>query len=70
MISRQGEIRLPPRWIAERPREDAAGKTASGHGRCTTVAGMAVAAEITAATLAPLSDDERRLVVKLLRKLG
>ena len=31
---------------------------------------MKVAAEITAATLAPLSEDERRTVVRLLKKLG
>jgi hypothetical protein len=31
---------------------------------------MVIAAEITAATLAPLTADEQRQVVKLLRKLG
>ncbi len=40
------------------------------HGRQVTEAAMLVAAEITAATLAPLSVDEQRTVVKLLRKLG
>jgi DNA-binding MarR family transcriptional regulator len=39
-------------------------------GRAATEAAMLVAAEITAATLAPLSEDEQRLVVKLLRKMG
>jgi hypothetical protein len=31
---------------------------------------MGVAAEITAATLAPLTADEQRQIAKLLRKLG
>lgn len=31
---------------------------------------MLVAAEITAATLAPLTAEEQRVVVKLLKKLG
>jgi MarR family transcriptional regulator, lower aerobic nicotinate degradation pathway regulator len=39
-------------------------------GRQATEAAMRVAAEITAATLEPLSEDERSAVVKLLRKLG
>ena len=39
-------------------------------GRQVTEAAQLVAAEITAATLAPLSEDERSAVVKLLRKLG
>jgi len=39
-------------------------------GRQVTEAAMKVAAEITAATLAPLTAEEQRLVVKLLRKLG
>jgi len=39
-------------------------------GRQGTKAAQLVAAEITTATLAPLSEDERRTLVKLLRKLG
>lgn len=39
-------------------------------GRQATEAAMLVAAEITAATLEPLSEDERSAVGKLLRKLG
>ncbi len=39
-------------------------------GRQVTQAAQLVAAEITAATLAPLSAEEQRLVVKLLRKLA
>jgi len=39
-------------------------------GRSVTEAAMGVAAEITAATLAPLTADEQRAVVKLLRRLG
>jgi DNA-binding MarR family transcriptional regulator len=39
-------------------------------GRAAIEAAMLVAAEITAATLAPLSVDEQRLMVKLLRKMG
>jgi MarR family transcriptional regulator, lower aerobic nicotinate degradation pathway regulator len=39
-------------------------------GRQVTEAAMVVAAEITAATLAPLTADEQRQVAKLLRKLG
>jgi DNA-binding MarR family transcriptional regulator len=38
-------------------------------GREVTQAAQAVAAEITAATLAPLTDDERRIVSQLLKKL-
>ena len=44
--------------------------TLTARGRSVTEAAMVVAAEITAATLAPLSADEQRAVVKLLRKLG
>jgi DNA-binding MarR family transcriptional regulator len=40
------------------------------HGRRTTEAAMQVAAKITAETLAPLTAEEQRLAVKLLRKLG
>jgi len=39
-------------------------------GRQVTEAAQLVAAEITAATLAPLSAEEQRLVVRLLRKLA
>jgi DNA-binding MarR family transcriptional regulator len=39
-------------------------------GRQVTEAAMLVAAEITAATLAALSEDEQKTVVTLLRKLG
>ena len=39
-------------------------------GRQITEAAMVIAAEITAATLAPLTADEQRQVVKFLRKLG
>jgi MarR family transcriptional regulator, lower aerobic nicotinate degradation pathway regulator len=39
-------------------------------GREATEAAMRVAAEITAATLTPLTAEEQRLVVKLLKKLG
>jgi DNA-binding MarR family transcriptional regulator len=39
-------------------------------GRQVTEAAMLVAAEITAATLAPLTADEQRTIAKLLRKLG
>lgn len=38
-------------------------------GREVTQAAQAVAAEITAATLAPLTEDERRVVSQLLKKL-
>ena len=44
--------------------------TLTKRGRQVTAATQLVAAEITAATLAPLSEDERSAVVKLLRKLG
>jgi DNA-binding MarR family transcriptional regulator len=39
-------------------------------GRHVTEAAMVVAADITAATLGPLTVDEQRQVAKLLRKLG
>lgn len=39
-------------------------------GRAVTEEAMKVAAEITAATLTPLTAEEQRTVVKLLRKLG
>jgi DNA-binding MarR family transcriptional regulator len=39
-------------------------------GREVTEAAMLVAAEITAATLTPLTEDEQRMVVSLLKKLG
>jgi MarR family transcriptional regulator, lower aerobic nicotinate degradation pathway regulator len=39
-------------------------------GRQLTEAAVRIAAEITAATLAPLTADEQRQIVKLLRKLG
>ncbi len=39
-------------------------------GREVTEQAMAVAAEITAATLAPLTGDERRLAARLLKKLS
>jgi hypothetical protein len=39
-------------------------------GRQVTEAAQLVAAEITAATLAPFSAEEQRLVVRLLRKLA
>ncbi len=42
----------------------------TARGRQVTEAAIMVAAEITAATLAPLSVDEQRTVVKLLKKLG
>jgi MarR family transcriptional regulator, lower aerobic nicotinate degradation pathway regulator len=42
----------------------------SERGRCVTEAAMLVAAEITAATLAPLTAEEHRLVARLLKKLG
>ena len=44
--------------------------TLTDRGREVTEAAMKVAAEITAATLAPLTAEEQRLVTKLLRKLG
>lgn len=40
------------------------------HGREVTQAATVAAAGITAATLTPLTEDERRLVVRLLNKLG
>jgi len=42
----------------------------SDRGRTVTEAAMRVAAEITAATLTPLTEDEQAAVVKLLKKLG
>ena len=39
-------------------------------GREVTEAAVKVAAEITAATLAPLTADEQRMVTRLLKKLG
>jgi DNA-binding MarR family transcriptional regulator len=44
--------------------------TLTDRGRQVTEAAMKVAAEITAATLTPLTTEEQRLVAKLLRKLG
>ena len=44
--------------------------TLTERGRQVTEEAMKVAAEITTATLAPLTPDEQRLVSKLLRKLG
>ncbi|HEY7232334.1 MAG TPA: MarR family transcriptional regulator [Pseudolabrys sp.] len=43
--------------------------TLTERGRRATEAAMLVAADITAATLIPLSAEEQRVVVKLLRKL-
>jgi DNA-binding MarR family transcriptional regulator len=42
----------------------------TARGREVTEQAMTVAAEITAATLAPLTEDERRTVARLLKKLG
>ena len=44
--------------------------TLTERGRAVTEKAMAVAAGITAATLAPLGEDERSLLVRLLKKLG
>lgn len=44
--------------------------TLTDRGRQITEAAMKVAAEITAATLTPLTMEEQRLVTKLLHKLG
>src|SRR6476620_359626 len=44
--------------------------TLTERGRQVTEAAMLVAAEITAATLGPLSAEERRQIAKLLRKLA
>ena len=44
--------------------------TLTDHGRQVTESAMLVAAEITTATLAPLTLDEQRQMAKLLRKLG
>ena len=41
----------------------------TGRGREVTEAAMSVAAEITAATLSPLSEEERRTVARLLKRL-
>ena len=42
----------------------------TGRGRAVTEAAMKVAVEISAETLAPLSAEERRLAMRLLKKLG
>ena len=44
--------------------------TLTERGREVTQAAQLIAAEITTATLEPLSEDERKTVVKLLRKLA
>ena len=44
--------------------------TLTERGRQVTATAQLVAAEITAATLAPLNEDERQAVAKLLRKLA
>ena len=44
--------------------------TLTEQGREVTEAAMVVAAEITTATLAPLTTDERSIVLRLLKKLG
>ena len=44
--------------------------TLTERGREATEAAMRVAAEITAATLVPLTGEEQRVIAKLLRKLG
>jgi len=44
--------------------------TLTERGRTVTEKAMQVAADITAATLEPLGEDERETVVQLLRKLG
>jgi MarR family transcriptional regulator, lower aerobic nicotinate degradation pathway regulator len=44
--------------------------TLTDRGRQVTERAMLVAAEITAATLTPLTTEEQRMVVKLLKKLG
>jgi DNA-binding MarR family transcriptional regulator len=44
--------------------------TLTDRGRAVTRDAQRVAADITAATLAPLSEDERRTVTRLLRKLA
>lgn len=44
--------------------------TLTDRGRQVTEAAMKVAAEITAATLTPLTLEEQRVLAKLLRKLG
>jgi DNA-binding MarR family transcriptional regulator len=42
----------------------------SERGRTVTEEAIKVAAEITAATLAPLTSDEQQMVQKMLKKLG
>jgi MarR family transcriptional regulator, lower aerobic nicotinate degradation pathway regulator len=44
--------------------------TLTGRGQLVTEAATFIASEITAATLAPLTDEEQRTVVRLLKKLG
>jgi DNA-binding MarR family transcriptional regulator len=44
--------------------------TLTDRGRAVTEKAMLVAAEITAATLAPLDEGERATVVRLLKKMG
>ena len=44
--------------------------TLTARGRQVTEAAIGVAAEITAATLAPLTADEQRLMARHLKKLG
>ena len=44
--------------------------TLTERGRTVTEAAMAVASDITTATLGPLGADEQRQITKLLRKLG
>ena len=44
--------------------------TLTDNGRTVTEAAIKVAAEITAATLAPLMAEEQRIIGKLLKKLG
>ena len=39
-------------------------------GRAVTEEATRIAAQITAATLAPLTDDEQRLLARLLKRLG
>jgi MarR family transcriptional regulator, lower aerobic nicotinate degradation pathway regulator len=52
------------------PKDRRRAVTLTDIGRQVTEAAMLVAAEITAATLAALSEDEQKTVVTLLRKLG
>lgn len=44
--------------------------TLTDRGRAVTEKAMLVAAEVTAATLAPLDEGERATVVRLLKKMG